>query len=81
MNIRGPCVEPTPTLTLTLTLTRTLTLTLTKARLGWAEAGLPTDGKALDREMMAQYKVPTAKRIFGLEMGGMRAPSDADDDY
>jgi len=30
---------------------------------------------------MAQYKVPTAKRIFGLEMGGMRAPSDADDDY
>lgn len=52
-----------------------------RTRLGWEEAGLPTDGKALDREMMERYRVPTAKRIFGLELGGMRAPSDDDDDY
>lgn len=52
-----------------------------RARLGWEEAGLPADGQALDKEMMARYKVPTAKRIFGLELGGMRAPSDDDDDY
>ena len=52
-----------------------------RARLGWGEAGLPADGQALDKEMMERYKVPTAKRIFGLELGGMRAPSDDDDDY
>mmetsp|Transcript_5419 Transcript_5419/g.10655 ORF Transcript_5419/g.10655 Transcript_5419/m.10655 type:complete len:243 (-) Transcript_5419:80-808(-) len=52
-----------------------------RERLGWAEAGLPADGQALGEEMMARYRVPTAKRIFGLELGGMRAPSDDDDDY
>ena len=31
--------------------------------------------------MMARYKVPTAKRMFGLELGGMKVPSDDDDDY
>lgn len=52
-----------------------------RTRLGWEEAGLPTDGKALDKEMMARYKVPTAKRIFGLELGGMKPNYEDDDDF
>jgi len=51
-----------------------------RARLGWEEVGLPADGKALDREMMARYNVPTAKRIFGLELGGMRVSEDDEDE-
>ena len=50
-----------------------------RVRLGWEEAGLPVDGKALDAAMMERYKVPTAKRIFGLELGGMSVPEDYDD--
>lgn len=45
-------------------------------RLGWEEAGLPTDGKKLDAEMSERYGVPTATRWFGLELGGMRVPDD-----
>ena len=48
-------------------------------RLGWTEAGLPTDGKSLDAEMMARDKVPTATRWFGLELGGMKVPEEYDD--
>ena len=50
-----------------------------RRRLGWTEAGLPTDGKSLDAEMMARYKVPTATRWFGLELGGMKVPEEYDD--
>lgn len=50
-----------------------------RSRLGWAEAGLPTDGKGLATEMMARYSVPTATRWFGLELGGMKVPEEYDD--
>jgi len=50
-----------------------------RRRLGWAEAGLPSDGAALASEMSDRYKVPTANRWFGLELGGMRVPLD--DEY
>ena len=52
-----------------------------RRRLSWEEAGLPTDSAYLADEMSARYKVPTARRIFGLELGGSRAPSEDDDDY
>jgi len=50
-----------------------------RRRLGWEEAGLPSDGAALATEMSDRYKVPTAKRWFGIELGGSRVPSD--DEY
>jgi hypothetical protein len=54
-------------------------LSAIRARLGWEEAGLPSDGKDLGSEMSQRYGVPTAKRWFGLEMGGMRVLDD--DEY
>ena len=51
-----------------------------RARLGWEEAGLPTDGEGLADEMSQRYGVPTAKRWFGLELGGMRVDEDVDTD-
>ena len=50
-----------------------------RRRMGWEEAGLPTDGASLASEMNTLYKVPTATRWFGLELGGMKAPRD--DEY
>ena len=47
-----------------------------RTRLGWEEAGLPVDGTSLSSEMSARYNVPTAKRWFGLELGGMRVPEE-----
>lgn len=51
-----------------------------RRRLGWEEAGLPSDGAYLASEMSERYQVPTATRWFGLELGGMRAPADDDDE-
>ena len=48
--------------------------------MGWEETGLPSDGKYLADEMSTRYNVPTATRWFGLELGGMKAPRDDDDD-
>ena len=50
-----------------------------RRRLGWEEAGLPSDGAELASEMSDRYKVPTATRWFGLELCGMRVPGD--DEY
>lgn len=50
-----------------------------RRRLGWEEAGLPTDGEDLAADMQTRYGVPTAKRWFGIELGGMRVPED--DEY
>jgi len=52
-----------------------------RRRMGWEEAGLPSDGKYLANEMSTRYNVPTATRWFGLEFGGMKAPRDDDDEY
>lgn len=54
-------------------------LTSIRRRMGWEEAGLPSDGRYLADEMSTRYNVPTATRWFGLELGGMKAPRD--DEY
>jgi uncharacterized protein (DUF1499 family) len=51
-----------------------------RARLGWEEAGLPTDGAGLASEMMSAYKVPTAQRIFGIQLGGVKVNYGEDED-
>jgi uncharacterized protein (DUF1499 family) len=53
-------------------------LSAIRARLGWEEAGLPTDGEELASEMLERYSVPTAQRIFGLQIRGV--PFDYGDD-
>ena len=61
-------------------LSHNVRLSAIRARLGWEEAGLPTDGEGLADEMSQRYGVPTAKRWFGLELGGMRVDEDVDTD-
>jgi len=51
-----------------------------RRRMGWEEAGLPSDGRYLDQQMHERYKVPTVTRWFGLELGGMRVPADDEGD-
>ena len=46
-----------------------------RGRLGWEEAGLPTDsGAELAAEMLTRFDVPVVDRFFGLEIRGMRVP-------
>lgn len=50
-----------------------------RRRLGWEQAGLPSDGEYLANEMKTLYDVPTQTRWFGIQLGGGKVPSYDDD--
>lgn len=57
-----------------------LRLSSIRQRMGWEQAGLPSDGEYLANEMKTLYDVPTATRWFGIQLGGGKAPGYDDDD-